>query len=191
MKFRKNALLAFTGAVTMALVACGGSKSGGFTVCIASEPDTIDPALNSAVDGATMLVHLGSGLMRYHQENGKLVLKNDLAKSITKASAAVVDHAQGDDESWSEVNYPEGVRYTIELRDDIKFSDGSPITADDFIYSWNRASGSTVAADYGFLFEVIADGVYHETDDAACPSLKMAKTEFLSLLETKMNWPFI
>lgn len=31
-------------------------------VCLASEPDTIDPALNSAVDGATMLAHLFSGL---------------------------------------------------------------------------------------------------------------------------------
>lgn len=33
-------------------------------VCLASEPDTIDPALNSAVDGATMLAHLFSGLAK-------------------------------------------------------------------------------------------------------------------------------
>ena len=33
-------------------------------VCIASEPDTIDPALNSAVDGATLVSHLFSGLDR-------------------------------------------------------------------------------------------------------------------------------
>lgn len=34
-------------------------------VCLASEPDTIDPALNSAVDGATMLAHLFSGLAKW------------------------------------------------------------------------------------------------------------------------------
>ncbi|MCI8699238.1 MAG: peptide ABC transporter substrate-binding protein, partial [Oscillospiraceae bacterium] len=34
-------------------------------VCIASEPDTIDPALNSAVDGATLVSHLFSGLAKW------------------------------------------------------------------------------------------------------------------------------
>ena len=37
-------------------------------VCLASEPDTIDPALNSAVDGATLVAHLFSGLAKWAQE---------------------------------------------------------------------------------------------------------------------------
>ena len=36
-------------------------------VCLASEPDTLDPALNSAVDGATMIAHLFSGLAAWNQ----------------------------------------------------------------------------------------------------------------------------
>ena len=40
----------------------------GLNICIASEPDTLDPALNSAVDGATMLVHLFSGLAKWEKD---------------------------------------------------------------------------------------------------------------------------
>ena len=62
-------ILALLLALTMmaALVACGGNNTptpsdGGssIAVCLASEPDTLDPALNSAVDGATLISHLFS-----------------------------------------------------------------------------------------------------------------------------------
>ena len=45
----------------------GGETSDEFviTACIASEPQTIDPALNSAVDGAVMTSHMFEGLMRW------------------------------------------------------------------------------------------------------------------------------
>ena len=47
-------------------------------VCLASEPDTIDPALNSAVDGATLTAHLFSGLAKWAQdENGNLEIVAD------------------------------------------------------------------------------------------------------------------
>lgn len=142
------------------------------TVCLASEPDSIDPALNSAVDGASMLVHLEAGLLRYQKEGDKLVLKNDLAKKITKETATVVDHVYNESTGkWDKAEkYTNGTRYTVELRDDIywntKDGKGRKITADDFIYSWNRASGSSLAADYGYMFECIADGVAHENDDS-------------------------
>lgn len=38
-------------------------------VCLASEPDTIDPALNSSVDGATLVAHLFSGLAKWAQKD--------------------------------------------------------------------------------------------------------------------------
>jgi oligopeptide transport system substrate-binding protein len=38
--------------------------TSGINVCLASEPDTIDPALHSAVDGATLIAHLFSGLSK-------------------------------------------------------------------------------------------------------------------------------
>ena len=177
MKFRKN-LLVLASTTAMILSACGGSDKNSLTVCIASEPDTIDPALNSAVDGATLLVHLDSGLYRYQKEGDKLVLKLDLAEKIEKAEVEVVDHAfDSDSETWKEVKYPKGTRYTVTLREGLKWSDGSALGADDFIYSWNRASGSSLGADYGYMFEFIADGLGHETDDKTFPSLAIKKVD--------------
>lgn len=184
MKFRKNLLVIATSTLALALSGCGGDggassaapKAQELTVCLASEPDSIDPALNSAVDGATMLVHLDSGLYRYQQKNGKLELTLDLAEKIEKSTVEVTDH-EPDGDGWKEVKYSNGTRYTVTLREGIKWSDGSAIKSDDFIYSWNRASGASLAADYGYMFEQIADGVAHETDDEAFPSLAMAKVD--------------
>ena len=177
MRFKNKFMFAFLSASVLSLIACGGTtaKSQSLTVCLASEPDSIDPALNSAVDGATLLVHLDAGLYRYQKVGDGLKLTLDLAKDITKATARVVDHAPNAEGGWDEVVYENGTRYTVTLRDGIKFSDGTPITSDDFIYSWNRASGATLGGDYCYMFETIADGVYHETDDEACPSLAMKK----------------
>ena len=186
MKFRKNSLLVATSTLVLALTACGGGKSqsssgaedkpSSLTVCLASEPDSLDPALNSAVDGATMLVHLDSGLYRYQKKGDKLELTLDLAEEIKKATAEVIDH-EPDGDNWKEVKYSNGTRYTVKLREGIKWSDGSAIKADDFIYSWNRASGASLGGDYCYMFEQIADGVAHETDDAKFPSLAMKKVD--------------
>ena len=176
MKIRKNSWLVLAGTAAMALAACGGAKSQSLTVCLASEPQSLDPALNSAVDGATMLVHLDSGLYRYQKKGNALELTLDLAEEISKAQAEVIDH-EPDGDGWKEVKYPNGTRYTVKLRKGIKWSDGSAITADDFIYSWNRASGASLGGDYCYMFEQIADGVAHETDDAAYPSLALKKVD--------------
>ena len=176
MKIRKNSWLVLAGTAAMALAACGGPKSQSLTVCLASEPQSLDPALNSAVDGATMLVHLDSGLYRYQKKGNALELTLDLAEEISKAQAEVIDH-EPDGDGWKEVKYPNGTRYTVKLRKGIKWSDGSAITADDFIYSWNRASGASLGGDYCYMFEQIADGVAHETDDEAYPSLALKKVD--------------
>jgi len=175
--------------VLTALTGCSGSKV--FTVCLASEPATIDPALNSAVDGATLLVHLDSGLYRYVQKDGAIKLEYDLAESITKAKAEVVDHVQDDDGNWVEDKYDEGTRYTVKLRSGLTWSDGSSLKSDDFIYSWNRAASSTLAADYAYMFDPIADAVYHETDDTACPSMAINKIDDLTFtIDVMVDVPY-
>ena len=45
--------------------------------------------------------------------------------------------------------------YTFTLREGLKWSDGEPLTADDFVYSWNRAISDETAADYAYMFESI------------------------------------
>src|SRR5699024_10882678 len=43
--------------------------------------------------------------------------------------------------------------YTYTIRDDAKWSDGSPITADDFVYSWRRALSPEIESQYTYIFE--------------------------------------
>ena len=131
----------------MAFAGCGGSKSeaGSMTLNVGAYPDTVDPALNSAVDGATYIVHTFAGLVGFEQDaSGKLVLTPECA---TELPAPV----KMDDGKTS---------YTFKLRDDLKWSDGTALDANDFVYAWNRAADPATAADYGYMFEVI-DG-YNE-----------------------------
>ena len=136
-------------AMVFALAACGEpAEEGGeaaeggssIAVCLASEPDTLDPALNSAVDGATLISHLFSGLAKWEQsDGGALVIAPDCA----------VDLPEG-------VENPDGtVTYTYTLRDGLKWSDGEDVTAADFAFAWQRAASEELGADYGYMFEVV------------------------------------
>lgn len=110
------------------------------SVCLASEPDSIDPALNSTVDGATMIAHLFSGLATWKQdESGKLVIAPDAAEELVEG----VPNEDGT------------ITYTYTLRDGLTWSDGEPVTAGDFVFAWNRAASVDLAADYGYMFEVV------------------------------------
>ncbi len=112
----------------------------GISVSIASEPASLDPALNSAVDGATMLVHLFSGLAKWEQkDDGTLELVPDCAQELVEG----VENADGT------------VTYTYTLKDGLTWSDGQPVTAGDFLFAWNRAASVELGADYGYMFEVV------------------------------------
>ena len=113
---------------------------------LASEPDKLDPALNSTVDGAFLAVNTFSGLYTYDAD-GNVV--PDLAA----------------DEQISE----DGMTYTVTLLPDLKWSDGSELNANDFVYAWNRAVAEETAADYAYMFDIIA-----RNDDG---SLKVTASE--------------
>ena len=119
---------------------CTVPSGSSISVCLASEPDTLDPALNSAVDGATLISHLFSGLAKWAQdENGNLVIVADAAKELVEGVA----NADGT------------VTYTYTLRDGLKWSDGKDVTAKDFEFAWKRAASDELGADYGYMFEVV------------------------------------
>ncbi len=122
------------------MIGCTPKAPTEMTVCVGPYPDTIDPALNSAVDGATYIIHAFSGLVGYRQDaTGKLELFADCAKELPTATAT----ADGK------------VQYVFELKDGLKWSDGSALTAADFAYAWNRAATPATGADYGYMFDVI------------------------------------
>ena len=134
-------------ALCLSMAACGAKPSTGeevaktsLSVCLASEPDTLDPALNSAVDGATMVSHLFSGLAKWAQDaEGKLVIVADSVKELVEGVA----------------NEDGTVTYTYTLRDGLKWSDGKDVKAADFVFAWNRAASPALAADYNYMFDVV------------------------------------
>ncbi|MBQ7435184.1 MAG: peptide ABC transporter substrate-binding protein [Oscillospiraceae bacterium] len=94
------------------------------------EPDFLDPALNSSVDGACLAVNSFSGLYSYN------------AQGHTEPACAT-GYTVSDD----------GLTYTVTLRDGLKWSDGSDLTAKDFEYSWKRVAADATAADYAYMLD--------------------------------------
>lgn len=148
---KKSLLLVAVMVSSLILSACGGNKAGesskGATTAAANgestapsngaagldlavqvgpDPETIDPALNSAADGANMIMHAFETLLIVDKEN-----------KIVPGQAESYDVSE------------DGLTYTFHLRDGLKWSDGSPLTASDFVFSWKRLADPNVAAPYG------------------------------------------
>ena len=96
---------------------------------LSSEPDYLDPALNSSVDGACLAANSFSGLYTYNADG---VCVPACAEGYT-----VTD---------------DGLTYTVTLKSGLKWSDGSDLTAADFEYSWKRAAADETGADYSYMF---------------------------------------
>ena len=94
-------------------------------VQVGPDPETVDPALNSAIDGGNMILNAFEGLLTL-DENGQL--------------------KEGQAESWE--TSEDGLTWTFHLRDGLKWSDGTDLTAKDFVYSWQRVCDPNVAAPY-------------------------------------------
>ena len=99
---------------------------------LASEPDYLDPALNSSVDGGCLAVNSFAGLYTYDKD-GNLIPA--LATDMPEVSE-------------------DGTEYTVHMIES-KWSNGDDLKASDFVYSWNRVIDEKTAADYAYLFDVI------------------------------------
>ncbi len=124
-------------AMVFSLAACGSSGSSEsntaaeaagekeLKVQVGPNPETIDPALNSAVDGGNMLLHAFECLLTVGEDG---TLQEGCAKT------------------WE--TSEDGLTWTFHLRDGLKWSDGTDLTAEDFVYSWKRVCDPAVAAPY-------------------------------------------
>ena len=147
MKMKKFVAVAMAGCLAASLAACGSTASSsaatdsaataeeateatatgtGFTVQLGPNPETLDPALNSAIDGANTIITIFEPLLLV-DENNEVV--------------------GGQAESW-EVS-EDGLTWTFTMRDGLKWSDGSDLTAKDFEYSFKRLADPNTAAPYG------------------------------------------
>ena len=95
-----------------------------------SEHASQDPALASASDLISFLNHVFVGLVTKDADNNFIPA---LAEELPTVSE-------------------DGLVYTVKLKEGLKWSDGSDLTAKDFVYSWNRAAKDETAADYQAFF---------------------------------------
>ena len=121
---------------------------------LASEPDKLDPALNSSVDGACLAANSFGGLYTY-DANG------DYAPNFATGYEVSED----------------GLTYTFAIREGLKWSDGTDLTAKDFEYSWKRAAAPETAADYSYMF----DGIAGYPDDLQAIASEDGKTFTVTL----------
>lgn len=135
-------------ALLLAMGACSTSGRGTvkapdqdnpLTVCLGSRPATLDPARNTSAADATYSVNTFSGLTGYR-------LGGDGAPELTPELCRTLPVAQE--------NADGKPVYTFELRDGLQWSDGTPLTAADFVYAWNRVC-DLPDADGQYLLEVI------------------------------------
>ncbi len=133
MKKRVLSMALAVAMVATMVVGCGDKaqkeqKANGekqLAVQIGPNPETIDPALNSSVDGGNMILHLFEGLLTVDKD-----------EQIQAGCA----------EKWE--TSEDGLTWTFTLRDGLKWSDGSELTAEDFVYSWKRVCDPKTAAPY-------------------------------------------
>ncbi|MCM1214812.1 MAG: ABC transporter substrate-binding protein [Lachnospiraceae bacterium] len=100
---------------------------------LGGEPDGLDPALTGSVDGMSLAVNSFAGLYTYDSSG-------NVAPDLAADEQVSVD----------------GLTYTIALRPDLKWSDGSALRAEDFIYAWNRVIDPATDSDQGYLFDIVA-----------------------------------
>ena len=97
--------------------------SDSIVVNMGAEPKTMDPTLNSISVVSVYIIHAFEGLTKLDSNN-----------NVVGAVA----------EGWFISD--DGLKYTFHLRTNAKWSDGKPVTANDFEYSWKRAVNPNVAA---------------------------------------------
>jgi oligopeptide transport system substrate-binding protein len=123
------ALLLSVMMLTVLFAGCGKSSSKDenqkIVYNLGAQPQTIDPAKNTATDGGNVITACFEGLTRYDKD------------SKMKPGVA---------EKWDISD--DKVTYTFHLRKDAKWSDGSPVTADDFVYAWKRVLDPATEAAY-------------------------------------------
>ena len=102
---------------------------------------SLDPALAQGTHESYLLNHLFTGLLRYDKDG-------NLAPGMAKEMPTVSE---------------DGLTYTFKLKDDVKWSNGDPVTAKDFEFAWLRALDPNTASLYAFQLYYLKGGEAYNT----------------------------
>jgi ABC-type oligopeptide transport system substrate-binding subunit/DNA-binding SARP family transcriptional activator len=122
-------------------------------------PMTLDPALAEDLDSTSVIDQLFSGLVELSPTLG--VIPNVACRWEVSAG---------------------GQRYVFHLRDDVRWSDGTPVTAGDFEYAWKRvldpATGSPTAS---LLYDVRGAQAFHQGARSSADAVAVRALDELTL----------
>jgi oligopeptide transport system substrate-binding protein len=123
--------LAFAAAAALLALTFRASLPGRAEFCFANgtEPKTLDPGRATG------------------EPEGRIV--EALFEGLTSRDPATLAPAPGVAESWQ--MSPDGRRIEFELRAEARWSDGTPVTAHDFAFSWRRLLTPAHGAEYAYL----------------------------------------
>jgi oligopeptide transport system substrate-binding protein len=120
------------------------ARSQKIVFALQNVPDGLDPGITNNSFAAPFLFNLFEGLITYDKDN-----------NIIPALA----------EDWTISD--DGTVYTFRLRQGLKWSDGSPLTAQDFVYSYFRVLDPKIAAQYSVMFTDFIKGAEEYFSGAA------------------------
>ena len=167
MKFKKMLAIFLSAALFVTSFAgCGKKKADGITVQIGPNPETLDPALNSAVDGGNMLITLFETLLIIDQDNK-------------------VQPGQAEKYEVS----PDGLTWTFTMRDGLKWSDGTELNAKDFEYTFKRIADTNVAAPYAETVIGMIEGYKDAIDSKNPEKLNVKASDDGKTLTIKLAYP--
>lgn len=168
---RKRVLATLLAAVVVSsvFVGCGkGSSSGSsdqkVTINLGADPKTIDPGLNSTVEGSRVINNVFEGLTNLDKDG----------KSVPGVA-----------EKWDISE--DGLTYTFHLRDNAKWSDDKPVTANDFEYAWKRVLEPNTASEYANQMFYLKNGEAFNSGKATIEDVGVKATDDHTLVVTLEN----
>lgn len=120
--------------------------TGTITLALSSEPPQLDSTKATDQVSGRILGHVMEGLLRYGPDG-------TLIPGVAKRWQIRADGA------------------TFELRRDARWSDGSPVTAHDFVFAWRKAADPANASEYAFMTYTLKNGEAVNTGQAPLTSL--------------------
>lgn len=132
----KKLLAMLLAALMLVCVGTAALADASITFQMGGEPECMDPTINDYSSGSYALQSLFRGLYKY-----------DADGALVPAMAESYEVSE------------DGCTYTFKLKEGLKWSDGSPLTARDFEYSWKRVLNPEVGSETAYtLYGVIKDG---------------------------------
>ena len=170
---RISSMLALLALATVLAAGCGGDDDGGAAATGAG--DTAGDTDGAQAADQTITVNWGAeppsldpGLATDTTSSGILLSIMDPLVSLGEDLEPVAELA----ESWE--TSEDGLTVTFNLRDDGRWTNGDPVTAQDFEWSWKRTISPELAADYAYQFYGIKGAAEYNGCEENCAKLRDA-----------------